>query len=162
MTNKGTEDPGFLPARLAALIGSEHVLTDAAAMSPYLTDYRGNYHGRALAVVKPANTQEVADIVRLCLEAGVPIVPQGGNTGLCGGATPLPDGQALLVNLSRLNRIRALDVANDTLCVEAGCTLAAVQKAAAAAGISAWAISSSSASVKSAAVITWRSRRFSR
>ena len=121
-----------LPARLAALVGS--VLTDPAEMSPYLTDYRGNYHGRALAVVKPANTEEVAAIVKLCLEAGVPIVPQGGNTGLCGGATPLPDGQSVLVSLSRLNRIRALDADNDTICVEAGCTLAAVQEAAAAAG----------------------------
>jgi len=103
-------------------------------MSPYLTDYRGNYHGRSLAVVKPANTEEVAAVVKLCLEAGVPIVPQGGNTGLCGGATPLPDGQSVLVSLSRLDRIRALDTRNDTICVEAGCALATVQEAAAAAG----------------------------
>jgi FAD/FMN-containing dehydrogenase len=103
-------------------------------MSPYLTDYRGNYVGRALAVVKPADTGEVAAVVRLCAESGVPIVPQGGNTGLCGGATPLPDGQSVLVSLSRLDRIRALDAANDTLCAEAGCTLSAVQEAAAAAG----------------------------
>jgi len=123
-----------LPTRLAAIVGSEHVLTDADSMSPYLTDYRGNYHGRALAVVRPASTQEVAAVVKLCVETGVPIVPQGGNTGLSGGATPLSDGLAILVSLSRLNRIRALDAANDTLCVEAGCTLAAVQEAAAAAG----------------------------
>ena len=123
-----------LPARLAALVGSGYVLTDPAEMSPYLTDYRGNYHGRALAVVKPANTEEVAAVVKLCLDAGVPIVPQGGNTGLCGGATPLPDGQSVLVSLSRLDRIRALDADNDTICVEAGCTLVAVQEAVAAAG----------------------------
>ncbi|MCL2590700.1 MAG: FAD-binding oxidoreductase [Betaproteobacteria bacterium] len=126
-------EPG-LPARLVALVGSGFVLTGSAEMSPYLTDYRGNYYGRALAVVKPANTEEVATIVKLCFDAGVPVVPQGGNTGLCGGATPLPDGQSVLVNLSRLNRIRALDADNGTLCVEAGCTLAAVQEAAAAAG----------------------------
>ncbi|MCL2161986.1 MAG: FAD-binding oxidoreductase [Betaproteobacteria bacterium] len=133
----GTEPGGGvsgLPTRLAALVGSDHVLTDPAAMSPYLTDYRGNYVGRALAVVKPANTQEVAAVVKLCSETGVPIVPQGGNTGLSGGATPLPDGLSILVSLSRLDRIRALDAANDTLCVEAGCTLAAVQEAAATAG----------------------------
>jgi len=123
-----------LPARLAALVGNDHVLTDSAEISSYLTDYRGNYHGRALAVVRPANTREVAAIVRLCAEVGAPIVPQGGNTGLSGGATPLPDGQSLLLSLSRLNQIRALDAANDTICVEAGCTLAAVQEAAAAAG----------------------------
>ena len=123
-----------LPARLTAVVGSDHVLTGSAEMLPYLTDYRGNYHGRALAVVKPANTEEVAAITRLCLDAGVPIVPQGGNTGLCGGATPLPDGQSVLVSLSRLNRTRALDADNGTICVEAGCTLAAVQEAAAAAG----------------------------
>ncbi|MDR2881061.1 MAG: FAD-binding oxidoreductase [Azoarcus sp.] len=123
-----------LLARLVALVGSDHVLTDPAEMSPYLTDYRGNYVGRALAVVKPANTQEVAATVKLCFDAGVPIVPQGGNTGVCGGATPLPDGLSILLNLSRLNRIRELDAANDTLCVEAGCILAAVQEAAAAAG----------------------------
>ena len=123
-----------LSARLVALVGSDHVLTDSASMSPYLTDYRGNYHGRALAVVKPANTREVAAIVELCVEAGMAIVPQGGNTGLCGGATPLPDGRSVLVNLSRLDRIRALDAVNDTICVEAGCTLVAVQEAAAGAG----------------------------
>ena len=137
MTMIGTKPGGgvsSLPVCLAALVGNDHVLTDPAATSPYLTDYRGNYFGQALAVVKPANTQEVAAVVKLCSEVGVPIVPQGGNTGLSGGATPLPDGQSLLVSLSRLDRIRALDVANDTLCVEAGCTLAAVQEVAATAG----------------------------
>jgi FAD/FMN-containing dehydrogenase len=129
-----TEPGGGLLPSIKAVVGSNCVLTDPAEMAPYLTDYRGHYVGRALAVVKPADTEEVAAVVNLCLEAGVPIVPQGGNTGLCGGATPLPDGRSLVVNLSRLNRIRAFDAANDTLCVEAGCTLAAVQEAAATAG----------------------------
>lgn len=128
------ESGASLLARLVALVGSSHVLTDCAEMLPYLTDYRGNYRGRSLAVVKPANTEEVVAVVKLCLEAGVSIVPQGGNTGLCGGATPLSDGQSILISLSRLNRVRALDANNDTICVEAGCTLAAVQEAAAAAG----------------------------
>ncbi|MDR2926470.1 MAG: FAD-binding oxidoreductase [Azoarcus sp.] len=123
-----------LLGRLAAVVGSRHVLADSAAMSPYLEDYRGNYHGRALAVVRPADTLEVAAVVKLCAEFGTPVVPQGGNTGLCGGATPLPDGRSVLISLSRLNRIRSLDAANDTLCVEAGCPLATAQQAAAAAG----------------------------
>jgi FAD/FMN-containing dehydrogenase len=129
-----TKPGGELLPRIKAIVGSNHVLTDPAEMAPHLTDYRGHYVGRALAVVKPADTEEVAAIVKLCLEAGVPIVPQGGNTGLCGGATPLPDARSLVVNLSRLDRIRAFDAANDTLCVEAGCTLAAVQEVAATAG----------------------------
>jgi FAD/FMN-containing dehydrogenase len=129
-----TESGCVLLHRIEAAVGSNHVLTDPGEMSPHLTDYRGHYVGRALAVVKPADTEEVAAVVKLCLEASVPIVPQGGNTGLCGGATPLPDGRSLVVCLSRLNRIRAFDAANDTLCVEAGCTLAAVQEAAARAG----------------------------
>ncbi|MDR2014978.1 MAG: FAD-binding oxidoreductase [Azoarcus sp.] len=129
-----TESGGGLLARLVAIVGCRHVLTDPAEMSPHLADYRGHYVGRALAVVKPADAEEVAAVVKLCLEAGVPIVPQGGNTGLCGGATPLPDARSLVVSLSRLDRIRALDAANDTICVEAGCTLAAVQEAAATAG----------------------------
>ncbi|GHT84578.1 D-2-hydroxyacid dehydrogenase [Betaproteobacteria bacterium] len=123
-----------LLARLAALIGPTRVLTNPDETAPYLTDHRGHYTGRALAVAKPDTTAEVAAIVAACREAGVAMVPQGGNTSLCGGATPLADGGALLISLSRLNRVRALDTANDTLCVEAGCTLAAVQEAAAAAG----------------------------
>lgn len=123
-----------LLSRFAALLGSKHVLTDSSAMSPYLRDYRGNYHGRALAVLSPADTREVAAAVKLCAESGTPVVPQGGNTGLCGGATPLPDGRSVLISLSRLDRIRSLDAANDTLCAEAGCTLAAVRQAAAETG----------------------------
>ncbi|MDR3214373.1 MAG: FAD-binding oxidoreductase [Azoarcus sp.] len=123
-----------LLARLTAIVGAKHVLTGATDIAPFLTDHRGRYHGRALAVAQPATTAEVSAVVSACAEAGVAMVPQGGNTGLCGGATPLPDGASLVINLSRLARIRALDAANDTLCVEAGCTLAAVREAAAAVG----------------------------
>ena len=125
---------GELLARLAAIVGASHLLTDPADMSPFLTDHRGRYTGRALAVAKPGTTREVAALMRACAAAGVPIVPQGGNTSLCGGATPSPEGDALLIALSRLDRVRALDTDNDTICVEAGCTLAAVQNAATAAG----------------------------
>ncbi len=118
---------------LAEAVGAPHVLSDPEAMAPYLTDWRGRYTGNALAVVRPADTAQVAAVVRACAEAGLAIVPQGGNTGLCGGATPLQTGRSVVVSLSRLSRIRAVDPANDTLVAEAGCTLAAVQEAAAAA-----------------------------
>ncbi|MDR1661189.1 MAG: FAD-binding oxidoreductase [Azoarcus sp.] len=123
-----------LLARLAAIVGARRVLTGAADTAPFLTDYRGRYRGRALAVAMPATAAEVAALAAACSEAGVSMVPQGGNTGLSGGATPLPDGDSLIINLARLDRIRALDAANDTICAEAGCTLAALREAAAAAG----------------------------
>jgi FAD/FMN-containing dehydrogenase len=122
---------------LRTVLGDAHVLTEAIAMAPYVNDWRGRYQGRALAVVRPGSAEEVAAVVRLCGEHGVAVVPQGGNTGLCGGATPcgaasFPAGE-VVVSLGRLNRVRAVDLANNTITVEAGCTLAAVQEAAAAA-----------------------------
>ena len=119
-----------LLAGLREAVGAAHVLTAAADLAPYLTDWRGRFAGRALAVVRPGSTAEVAAIVRLCAEAGVPMVPQGGNTSLCGGATPLPDGRSVVVSLARMNRIRHVDPLNDALTAEAGCTLAALQQAA--------------------------------
>ncbi|MDR0635109.1 MAG: FAD-binding oxidoreductase [Azoarcus sp.] len=134
--NASRTDPGKggLLARLAAIVGARRVLTAAADTAPFLTDHRGRYNGRALAVVQPTTSAEVAAVVSVCAEAGVAMVPQGGNTGLCGGATPLPDGGSVVINLTRLARIRALDTANETICVEAGCKLVAVREAAAAAG----------------------------
>ena len=124
-------DGDFL-ARLSAIVGERHVITHATDVAGYLTDYRGRYHGCALAVVRPGDAAEVAAIVRACAGCGVAIVPQGGNTGLCGGATPSTGGQSVLLSLTRLNRLRALDVASDTICVEAGRTLAAIGQDAAA------------------------------
>ena len=123
-----------LNARLRAIVGAANVLDGETDMAPFLSDWRGRYHGRARAVVRPRDTAEVAAVVAACAQAGVAMVPQGGNTGLCGGATPLADGAAVVINLARLDRVRALDPDNDTLTVEAGCTLAAVQEAAQAAG----------------------------
>jgi FAD/FMN-containing dehydrogenase len=123
-----------LNARLRAIVGAAHVLEAEADMDPFLSDWRGRYHGRARAVVLPRDTAEVAAVVAACAQAGVAMVPQGGNTGLCGGATPLGDGAAVVISLARMNRVRAVDPDNDTLTVEAGCTLAAVQEAAQAAG----------------------------
>ena len=121
--------------RLAAVVGPTHVLTAPADTEPYLVDWRGRYRGAARAVVRPRTTEEVAAVVRVCAEAGVPIVPQGGNTGMCGGATPHAQGDEVVLALSRLNRVRAVDAANATITVEAGVTLRGVQEAAEDAGM---------------------------
>jgi FAD/FMN-containing dehydrogenase len=117
---------------LREVVGDAHVLTGADDTAPYLTDWRGRYVGSALAVVRPATTTEVAEVVRVCTANGVAVVPQGGNTGLCGGATPSGACAAgeVLVSLARMSRIRAVDTANATVTVEAGCTLQQVQEAA--------------------------------
>jgi len=120
--------------RLAAIVGGDNVLTLAGDMEPYLGDWRGRYHGAARCVVRPASTAEVAALVRACGEAGVPIVPQGGNTSHCGASIPDTSGNAVLISLSRMNAIRAIDPANNTITVEAGCILQRVQEAAFAAG----------------------------
>ena len=117
--------------RLRAVVGASRVLTGAADLAPYCTDWRGRYTGKASCVVLPGTTDEVAAVVRICAEAGTPVVPQGGNTGLCGGATPI--GGEVVVNLRRMNRIRGIDADNNSITVEAGCTLHAVQEAAKAA-----------------------------
>jgi FAD/FMN-containing dehydrogenase len=119
---------------LCSIVGPGNVLSTAQDMAPFLTDWRGRYRGNALAVVRPGNTAELSALVQACAGAGVPMVPQGGNTGLCGGATPLGDGASIVIALGRMNRVRAVDADNNTVCVEAGCTLAAVQAAAAGAG----------------------------
>ena len=119
---------------LAAIVGREQVLTEAHDMAPHLIDWRRRYQGAARCVVKPGATAEVAAVVRACASAGVPMVPQGGNTGHCGGGIPDLTGDAVVLSVSRLNRIRAVDPANNTITVEAGCVLHAVQAAAADAG----------------------------
>ena len=119
--------------QLAALVGPAQVLTEPADIAPFVTDWRGRYRGAAQCVVRPGNTAEVAAVVKICVEAGVAIVPQGGNTSLCGAATPDDSGGAVVVSLSRLNRVVTVDRKNSTISVEAGCTLAAVQEAARAA-----------------------------
>lgn len=122
-----------LSDRLIGLVGAAHVLTDPADVAPFVTDWRGRYRGAAQCVVRPGNTAEVAAVVKACVEAGIPIVPQGGNTSLCGAATPDGEGRAVVLSLGRLNRIVSVDAQNNTIAVEAGCTLAAVQDAARAA-----------------------------
>ncbi len=118
-----------LVTQLRDIVGADHVLGDAAA-APYLTDWRKRYHGAALAVVRPASTDEVARVVSACAAAGVAMLPQGGNTGLVGGSTPDGAGNTVVISLQRMNRVRAIDRANDTITVEAGCILQEVQQAA--------------------------------
>ena len=119
-----------LIAALTGIVGTAQVLTDPADIAPFVTDWRGRYRGAARCVVRPGNAEEVAAVVKACVAAGVPIVPQGGNTSLCGAATPDAAGQAVVLSLGRLNRVLAIDPGNNTITVEAGCTLAAVQEAA--------------------------------
>ena len=118
---------------LRGTVGADNVLTEAAA-APYYADWRGCFKGNALAAVFPADTQQVAAVVALCAQCGIAIVPQGGNTSLCGASVPLTEGEQIVLNLSRMKRIRALDPVNYTMTVESGCTLAAVRAAADKAG----------------------------
>ncbi|HVP09362.1 MAG TPA: FAD-binding oxidoreductase [Burkholderiales bacterium] len=115
---------------LAAIVGEKNVLAGEREASPYLTDWRKQFSGAAACVVRPASTAEVADTVRLCAQAGVAIVPQGGNTGLVGGSVPTGERPEIVLQLGRMNRIRAIDTLNDTVTAEAGCVLADLQRAA--------------------------------
>jgi FAD/FMN-containing dehydrogenase len=124
------ESSGDLIARLESVVGPKGLVTDPADMEPHLHDRRERYRARARCVVKPARTEEVAEVVRVCAAARVPIVPQGGNTGLVAGGIPDEGGRAVVVNLARMNRVRGLDPVNDTITVEAGCILHNVQAAA--------------------------------
>lgn len=114
-------------------IGADYVLTEPSDMASYLTDWRKRFTGKAIAIVKPASTSEVAAVVSLCNTFKVPIVPQGGNTGLVLGGIPDASGNAIVLSLTRLNQIRAIDPVNNTMTVEAGCILEHIQDAASAA-----------------------------
>jgi FAD/FMN-containing dehydrogenase len=121
-------------AKLSAIVGAAHVLQDPAAMAPYLEEPRGLYHGAARCVVRPQTTAQVAAILALCHETGTAVVAQGGNTGLVGGQTPLEDGTAIVLSLTRMTALRDIDRGSDTMTVEAGMTLLQAQQAADAAG----------------------------
>ena len=117
-------------AELADIVGDSACVTDPQALEPHVTEWRNVLHGRALAMVSPGSTAEVAAVVRLCASAGVAIVPQGGNTGLCGGAIPDESGRQLILSLARLDRIRSIDPDDFSMVAEAGCILATLQEAA--------------------------------
>ncbi|HTT79961.1 MAG TPA: FAD-binding oxidoreductase [Stellaceae bacterium] len=120
--------------RLRARLGANGILTDPADTAPYCEDWRRLYRGRTPAVLRPATTAEVADAVRLCATAGVAIVPQGGNTSMVGGAAVSEDGSEIILSLTRLNRVRAIDPLDMTMEIEAGVPLQRAQQAADAAG----------------------------
>jgi FAD/FMN-containing dehydrogenase len=124
-----------LGVRLLAALGPGAVLTEPSDIARYAVDWRNLYHGRPLAVVRPATVDEVATAVKLCAEAGAPVVPQGGNTSMVGGATPSDTGTAVVLSLERLRRVRAIDPVEMTMTVEAGVTLRQAQEAAEGAGL---------------------------
>ena len=123
-----TISPALLD-RLARILGPSGMLTGGDA-EPFAVDWRGVFRGRAAAVLRPRDTAEVARVIAACAQAGAALVPQGGNTGLVGGASVDSSGEALILNLSRLSRVRDVDPVDATLVVEAGVTLAAAQEAA--------------------------------
>ncbi|MFM5948372.1 MAG: FAD-binding oxidoreductase [Novosphingobium sp.] len=127
------DDPFLTEA--AALLGPRGLTRDPELMEPWLTDWRGRYTGAARALASPASTDELAALVRLCNRHGVPIVPQGGNSGMSGGATPDAGGGALLVSLRRMNAIRVVDPQTGTALCEAGVVLQSLHDAAEAQGL---------------------------
>jgi FAD/FMN-containing dehydrogenase len=118
--------------KLRAIVGDKGLVTDEATRHGYLTDWRDNYIGKALAVVRPATTEEVAAVVKLCAAEKVAVVPQGGNTGMVGGAAPREDGREIVLSLNRMNRILDIDQVGYSMTVEAGVILKTVQETAAA------------------------------
>ncbi|CCG40030.1 FAD-binding oxidoreductase [Magnetospirillum molischianum] len=119
---------------LATIVGPGNMLTDPTDMAPYLIEERGLYRSSAQAVVRPGSTAEVAAVVQICAEAKIAMVPQGGRTGLCGGAVPAGLDRAIVIATERMDRIRVLDPVDFTMTVEAGCVLASLQAAADEAG----------------------------
>src|SRR5581483_4741799 len=111
-------DHATLLARVTDAVGAANVLRAPADVEPYLVDHRGRYRGRAIAVVRPGTTAEVSATVRACVDHGVALVPQGGNTGLCGGATPDERGASIVISLARMARVRSVDPENATMTVE--------------------------------------------
>jgi FAD/FMN-containing dehydrogenase len=144
VSHLGTRDHGsqaaVVVATLRDIVGADAVFTELADVEPFVVDWRGRYRGEALCVVAPRSTEDVARVVRACAAVGTPVVPQGGNTGLCGGSVPLvrSDDPArvgavrapVVLNLRRMNRILEVDTVGNTLVAEAGCVLADVQRAA--------------------------------
>ncbi|HYJ42294.1 MAG TPA: FAD-binding oxidoreductase, partial [Steroidobacteraceae bacterium] len=124
-------DTAALTRSLHELLDDAGVLTDPVRTAPMLRDHRALYRGHALAVVAPADTAAVARVLAYCNEHRIGVVPQGGNTSYCGGATPDASSSQVLLSLARLNRVRAVDADNYTMIAEAGCILASLQAAAA-------------------------------
>jgi FAD/FMN-containing dehydrogenase len=120
----------LLVDQLKSIVGSSGWTTDADELQPHLTEWRDRYQGETLIMVSPDNTEDVSAIIRACAASNTAVVPQGGNTGLCGGAIPDSSGQQVLLSLSRMNTIRSIAANDFSMIVEAGCILADVQAAA--------------------------------
>jgi FAD/FMN-containing dehydrogenase len=120
--------------QLLQILGPAGCVTDPALLDSYITDWRGIYHGQAMCVLRPSRTEELAAVMAVCAKAGIAVVPQGGNTSLTGAATPDGSGHQVIVSLNRLKRIRAVDIIDMTVTVEAGLSIAELQSAAIAAG----------------------------
>jgi FAD/FMN-containing dehydrogenase len=125
-----TDGQAQLIAEARDRLGPRAVITDAAEIAPWVTDWRGRVHGAAPAIIAPASTEEVAQFVKLAAEHRVPIVPQGGNTGMSAGATPPADGSAVLLSMRRMNRVRSMSADNRLAVAEAGVVLATLHEAA--------------------------------
>jgi len=119
-----------IAARLVEALGQDRVLTATDDIAPWLSDWRGLYRGQAQAVVRPRTVDEVSRCLALCNETSTPVVPRGGNTGLCGGAAPDSEGNSVILSLDRMNAIRSLDTVGNTLVAEAGCILGNLRRAA--------------------------------
>ena len=117
--------------KLRTIVGAHGLLTDKNDVEPYVHDWRGIYVGETALVVRPANTAEVAAVVKACAESRTSIVPQGGNTGMCMAAVPRVGRDEIVLSLGRMNRIREIDPLNNTLTADAGAVLASIQQAAA-------------------------------
>ena len=115
---------------IVAVVGENNVLVEPEAQLAYLVDWTNRFHGKTQAVVRPANTDEVSRVMAIAYAHGVPVVPQSGNTSLVGGSTPDQSGEAIVINLSRMNRVESIDVINDTMTVQAGLILEKAQEAA--------------------------------
>lgn len=117
--------------KIKEIVGPKGWTSDPSAMEPNLVEDRGLFHGRAQMVVKPISAAEVSGVLKLCNEAGIPVVPQGGNTSLCGGSVPFETGNEIVLSLARMNKVRSIDPLNYTMTVEAGCVLQFLQEEAA-------------------------------
>lgn len=121
-------DESGIRIEIADAIGSAHVLYQDNDVERYLVDARRKYVGKTCCVAKPKNTLEVSEVIKICAKRNIAVIPQGGNTGLCGGATPMCDKPSVVLSLERMNNIREVDSTNSTITVDAGCTLAYIQQ----------------------------------
>jgi FAD/FMN-containing dehydrogenase len=121
-------------ARLEGISGARHVIADAPGMEGFLREPRDRFHCKALCVVQPGSTREIAEVLKLCHETATPVVPQGGNTGLVGGQVPLGPGNQIVLSLGRMTALREIDLSSNTMTVDAGMILARVQQEAARVG----------------------------